>query len=169
MAPWGALLGLTLAACDQTPPATRTWTAEDHAHAPGSVPTGQTPAAQVDDGLSSEERTARSVFLVACAGCHGPAGHGDGPERAPVMRLPDFASATWQASRTDDELMSIISLGRGMMPAFGDRIPADGLRALVAHIRRFAPQAAPADTRPPADGGVGDTTSSAPPAATAAD
>jgi mono/diheme cytochrome c family protein len=103
--------------------------------------------APADDGLTNAERTARSVYVVACAGCHGAQGHGDGPERAPVMRLPDFASAAWQESLTDDELVSIISLGRGMMPAFGDRIPAEGLRALVGRLRAFGPPpgAPPAD------------------------
>ena len=61
------------------------------------------------------------------------------------MRPPDFTTAQWQASRTDDELVSLITLGRGMMPAFGDRIPPDGVRALVAHVRRFAPVAAAAE------------------------
>lgn len=150
-----ALLGgsLTLGACDQTPPATRTWTPEDHAHPNNGVSMGdQMEVAPVDDGLTTAERTARSVYVVACAGCHGARGHGDGPERAPVMRLPDFASPSWQASRTDEELLSIISLGRGMMPAFGDRIPPDGLRALVGQLRAFGP--APVGPGEASDAGV---------------
>ena len=39
-----------------------------------------------------------------------------------------------QSSLSDDELVSIITLGRGMMPAFGERIPPEGVRGLVAHL-----------------------------------
>ncbi len=143
--------------CDRTPAATETWTPADHAH-PSDSPSGpvsnQVPAAPVDDGLTPEQRTARTVYLVTCAGCHGAEGRGDGPDRAPVMRLPSFASATWQASLSDEQLVSIITLGRGMMPAFGDRIPPDGVRGLVAHLRSLAP-AEPVDAPAEAqDGGV---------------
>ena len=143
------LAALTLAAsslglgCDSTPPATREWQASDHTHPPDSVPvpvgTQAAVPAQPDDGLTSEQRAARSVFLVACAGCHGADGRGDGPQRAPVMRIPSFASREWQESRTDAEIVSIISLGRGMMPAFAERIPAAGMEALVEHLRGLAP------------------------------
>lgn len=143
--------------CDRTPPATETWTPADHSHPPDSVggPVGsQVPAAPVDDGLTPEQRTARTVYLVTCAGCHGAQGRGDGPDRAPVMRLPSFASATWQASVSDDQLVSIISLGRGMMPAFGDRIPPEGVRALVEHLRTMAPAGAVEGPAEAQDGGV---------------
>ena len=146
-----------LAGCDQTPSATRTWTPDDHAQPSNTASAGEQMAvAPVDDGLSNAARTALSVYVVACAGCHGGQGHGDGPQRAPVMPLPDFASAAWQASRSDDELVSIISLGSGMMPAFGDRIPSEGLRALVARVRAFGPPPAPqADPHADAEGDAG--------------
>lgn len=154
----GVLALALLAGCDRTPPATETWTPADHAHPAesGGGPVGsQVPAAPVDDGLTNEQRTARTVYLVTCAGCHGAQGRGDGPDRAPVMRLPSFASPTWQASLTDEQIVSIISLGRGMMPAFGERIPPDGVRALVAHLRTMAPAAPAVDPAPAMeDGGV---------------
>lgn len=160
----GMMVALLLAlGCDRTPTATETWTPADHAHPPDSVhgpEGGQVPVAPVDDGLTPEQRTARTVYLVACAGCHGAQGRGDGPDRAPIMRLPSFQSAAWQASLSDDQLVSIITLGRGMMPAFGERIPPEGVRGLVAHLRSMAtpepveaPPAAP-DGGLAEDGGV---------------
>jgi len=152
-----------LLGCDRTPAPTETWTPADHAHPPESAHGGavgtQVPAAPVDDGFTSEQRTARTVFLVACAGCHGAEGRGDGPERAPVMRLPSFQSATWQTSLSDDQLVSIITLGRGMMPAFGDRIPPEGVRGLVAHLRSIAPPAPVGDPAAQQDGGPDGTLS----------
>lgn len=148
---------LLLQGCDRTPPATETWTPADHSHPADSVsgPVGsQVPVAPVDDGLTTEQRTARTVYLVTCAGCHGAEGRGDGPDRAPIMRLPSFVSATWQASLTDEQLVSVISLGRGMMPAFGDRIPPEGVRALVAHLRSMAPPPVVEDPAAQQDGGV---------------
>jgi cytochrome c553 len=145
-----------LLGCDRTPAATETWTPADHAHPPESTfgPGEQAPMPPMDDGLTPEQRTARTVYLVACAGCHGAEGRGDGPDRAPIMRLPSFQSAQWQASLSDDQLVSIITLGRGMMPAFGERVPPEGVRGLVAHLRSMAP---PEPVEAPAagpDGGV---------------
>ncbi|MBK7155843.1 MAG: cytochrome c [Sandaracinaceae bacterium] len=155
---WVTVALLLALGCDRAPTATETWTPADHAHPPDSVPGGaegaQVPAAPLDDGLTPEQRTARTVYLVACAGCHGAEGRGDGPDRAPIMRLPNFQSAQWQATLSDDQLVSIITLGRGMMPAFGERVPPEGVRGLVAHLRSMAP---PEPVEAPAagpDGGV---------------
>jgi mono/diheme cytochrome c family protein len=50
--------------------------------------------------------------------------------------LPDFADPAFRASKTDEALVEVIANGRGMMPAFGDRLSPEAMEALIAHLRR---------------------------------
>ncbi len=66
------------------------------------------------------------------------------------MQMPDFRSAEWQEAATDEGIAAVIERGRGMMPAFGDRVPEQGIRALVTHVRTLRAAAAPAASTAPA-------------------
>jgi cytochrome c oxidase cbb3-type subunit 3 len=127
----GAALALmALAGCDRAPGGAREWTPADHA----SV--DQPPAAGPSQRPSSEE-TDQTLVEVAwqqsCASCHGPMGHGDGPE-GPMVRAPDLTRADWQGRVTDAQLAETIRVGRGRMPAFGE-LPASIVDGLVRRIR----------------------------------
>ncbi|MFO0694497.1 MAG: cytochrome c [Polyangiales bacterium] len=133
-------LSLLLAACGQGDRPRRTWRPEDHSQPEGvGGSPAQAPAAQAEAEAAPEGdprlRAAVSLFRIRCAGCHGPEGHGNGPERMPAMQPPDFASAEWQASRSDAELAASIASGKNLMPPFGEEIGADGIAALVALVR----------------------------------
>lgn len=116
----------------------REWTAADHQPPEGETgDRGGAPDEDVDPAVA-EARAATSLFGAMCAQCHGPEGRGDGPGRPPVAQVPDFTSAEWQASRSDAQLATGISEGRGgFMPAFGDRLSPEGVAALVRHVRRL--------------------------------
>jgi mono/diheme cytochrome c family protein len=139
-----AFLALLAAGCQGSPAPSREWGPEDHAQPPEAMrsPLGQTPhgdeQAQPPPG-TARERALAALFQVHCASCHGAEGRGDGPGRAPVMQVPDFTSAEWQATHPDEELAQVIAQGRGMMPPFGDRIAAENIAGLVERIRAFAP------------------------------
>jgi mono/diheme cytochrome c family protein len=96
------------------------------------------------------------MYDVYCLVCHGPAGRGDGPIIAPA-KFP-FASdlaADITVNRTDGYLYAITRAGRGLMPAYGDRIPHEDRWHVVNYIRYLAQQArgAPAPaTAPGAEG-----------------
>ena len=139
-----------LAGCGGDPPPTREWTPADHGQpaAPdeASIPQETDPAVASED---PDARAARALWNATCAGCHGRDGRGMGEERPPAARLPDFTSAEWQQSRSDDALAQVIADGRGMMPPFGKQINPQGLSALVRHIRRYAPTPAAAPAPQP--------------------
>lgn len=135
-------LSLLVAACGEGHRARRTWRPEDHSQPEGvggSPAQGQVEAPPAEAAPAPEGdprlRAAVSLYRIRCAGCHGPGGRGDGPERLPAMQPPDFASAEWQASRTDQELAASIAGGKNLMPPFGEEIGADGIAALVALVR----------------------------------
>jgi mono/diheme cytochrome c family protein len=83
-------------------------------------------------------RTAQGLFHQLCVTCHGADGRGKRSRSMP--NLPDFASATWQAERTNSQITaSILNGRREIMPAFDGRLSADQARDLVAFIRSFGP------------------------------
>ena len=126
-------------ACNSRPVPTEAWSASDHAHAatPSQDDTRARPQRQTRSPAEQRAAAAAALYRVSCAGCHGAAGRGDGAQ-AMGADLADFTSAEWQSSVSDEEIAEVITLGRPPMPAFGERLPADGIAALVAHVRSLA-------------------------------
>jgi uncharacterized membrane protein len=54
--------------------------------------------------------------------------------------IPDFTNVSWQARRTDEQLLASIVSGKGAdMPPASEEIGQEGARQLVAYVRSFAP------------------------------
>jgi mono/diheme cytochrome c family protein/uncharacterized membrane protein len=89
---------------------------------------------------------AAKLFQQHCAKCHGADGTGS-PARGIDPKIPDFTAASWQAQRSDAQLLVSIRDGKGStMPGFGTKLKEEQVRGLVAHVRAFAPtKAAPKD------------------------
>src|SRR5437764_394800 len=95
-----------------------------HRAAPGS------PAA-------AGRQTAGSLFRQHCVRCHGSDGKGKSARRR--LKVPDFTAASWQARRTDAQLLASILDGMGdEMPAWRGKISKEQARGLVAQVRSFA-------------------------------
>lgn len=124
-------------------------------------------AAEVSGLVNPLEATAAVLargeqqYVQHCFACHGPAGLGDGPVVG-AGRFP-FALPTNAASVarfTDGYLYGIIRVGRGLMPAYGDRMNHLDRWALVHYLRQLgvdpgatvpaAAPIAPAPTEPAA-------------------
>ncbi len=109
----------------------------------GSAPIWETPR------LAGEaERFARrgaEVFAHNCTGCHGPAGHGDGPAAAALLPAPrNLTTAQISSRRLSESLWN--GLPGSSMPPWNDLATAD-LRGLVAYLTTLAPaEPAPALT-----------------------
>jgi mono/diheme cytochrome c family protein len=79
---------------------------------------------------------AAAEFAGKCAMCHGKAGAGDGAASAAMNpKPPDFTAAEYQESRSDEEIAEAIKTGKGMMPAYGEKLSAEAIDGLVAYIR----------------------------------
>jgi mono/diheme cytochrome c family protein len=86
------------------------------------------------------DRTAASLeagkisYDVYCLPCHGDRGAGNGPVNEKLLVTPSLL--TEQARRySDGYLYTIIRHGRGIMPAYGDRIAGDRRWDLVNYVR----------------------------------
>jgi mono/diheme cytochrome c family protein len=129
-------LSATLAfACDRAPPpdGLKDWTAADHdgekkaASNPKQGPKG-------DGGSGGASALADLTWRAQCASCHGPTGHGDGPQGA-MFKASDLSREDWQAGVKDEEIAATIANGKGRMPKFD--LPAEVVSGLVVRVRSF--------------------------------
>jgi len=89
-------------------------------------------------GLVAQKPESREQYRKLCAPCHGATGRGDGPAAVALTPRPaSFAEASFQASRTDEQLIAAIADGKPPMPTFGKQLSTSQIRALVAYIREL--------------------------------
>ena len=86
---------------------------------------------------------ASDLFRNNCARCHGADGAGDTP-LGHTYNTPDFTDPEWWRKHSNitsaGSLVSIVSNGKGGMPAFGRKLTRTEIRRLVEYVRRFRNQ-----------------------------
>ncbi|HXG94647.1 MAG TPA: cytochrome c [Blastocatellia bacterium] len=83
----------------------------------------------------SPARDGAATFKAKCAMCHGADGSGD-TAMGKKFGIRDLRSAEVQA-QSDAQLATIISKGKGKMPAYENSLGADAINELVAFIRKL--------------------------------
>lgn len=74
------------------------------------------------------ELSSNADYKAKCAICHGANGEGK-----PALKTPPLKEA---ASKSDAELTEIVTKGKPpKMPAFGGKLSADQIKAIVADIK----------------------------------
>jgi mono/diheme cytochrome c family protein len=112
-----------------------------------------------DIGVSDAESLAngRKVYERVCLSCHGPHGHGDGPQVATMkddlgrpIRPRNLTFGVYKGGHEVEHLHARIMLGipGTPMPASGTTLPAADVEDLIHYIRSLAPP--PAKETPPA-------------------
>lgn len=130
------LVGCTVG-CDRAPSADglKEWTAADHDWNASEKAT--TSGKQGPKGAGGAVAVVEATWRAQCVSCHGPTGHGDGPQGA-MVKAQDLSRDDWQSNVKDEEIASVILNGKGKMPKF--ELPADVVRGLVARVRGFRGQ-----------------------------
>ncbi|MBI1940748.1 MAG: cytochrome c [Acidobacteria bacterium] len=84
---------------------------------------------------AAEEPDGKRLYMKRCVMCHGRDGKGFA-----AIKSQDFTDPKWQAAVKDEELFDITKNGKKgtHMPAFGDKLKDDEIRAVVAHLRTFS-------------------------------
>jgi mono/diheme cytochrome c family protein len=80
----------------------------------------------------------KKIYKNDCRKCHEK--DGMGTKRGKKLGVPDFTSADWQNSVTDEELITSITNGRKKMPKQGHKLSPEEIKAMVKYIRFFAPK-----------------------------
>jgi mono/diheme cytochrome c family protein len=90
------------------------------------------------EGESGKRDIARgkTVYVKLCAGCHGPAGKGDGYK----LLGPDPANLTAPSTtqNSDAVLLETIHTGRPNMPSWRGRLSDEDSRDVLAYVRTLA-------------------------------
>ena len=96
--------------------------------------------------LATKSRAGEAVgdlFRNNCARCHGGDGRGDTP-LGNTYKAPDFSDPEWWQKHSQitstASLISIVSRGKGGMPAFGKKLSRADIRWRVGYVRRFSNQ-----------------------------
>lgn len=92
-----------------------------------------------------------AVYGNQCAICHGTSGAGDGAVIAPgkIMYILPVNGGT-AVGRSDGYLYSIMVVGRGLMPAYGEKLSHTDRWAVVEYIRELQRANGAAVATPPA-------------------
>lgn len=101
------------------------------------VPAGAIPAPNAPIATTAESiALGGDLFAANCARCHGP--EGQGTPRAPALNVKSFLT------ETNDQAIELIVTGGvpgTAMPAWGDRMSAADIQAIVGFIRQWEPTA----------------------------
>ena len=85
----------------------------------------------------------RDVYEQACASCHGADGRGAPAGTGIAVPLPDFTDCVFATSESTANWTGLVRYGGGFlgmspqMPAFGDVLSDEEIRAVVAYVRGF--------------------------------
>ncbi|MCI0478717.1 MAG: c-type cytochrome [Anaerolineales bacterium] len=92
--------------------------------------------------------TGKTLYSQNCSWCHGT--EGQGTRRAPSLNVKSF----FEKVTNDEAMIQIVTNGvpKTAMPAWGDRLGASEIQAIVAYVRQWE-AAAPAVASPQTGGG----------------
>jgi mono/diheme cytochrome c family protein len=86
----------------------------------------------------AQNAPAKDLFVSKCAICHGA----DGSAKTPMgknLKIRDFHSPDVQ-SQSDADLKTMITKGKGKMPAFDGKLTGEQIDLLIGHIREIGKQ-----------------------------
>jgi cytochrome c6 len=71
-------------------------------------------------------------YKTNCVTCHAADGHGSSVGKS--LHVPDLQSSQVQ-TKSDAQLIEVITQGHGNMPPFGGRLSSDQIGTLVKYVR----------------------------------
>jgi len=84
----------------------------------------------------------KDLYAKQCAGCHGPAGKGDGPAAAAINPKPtDFTNKALMTALKDQYLFDLIQKGgtavgkSPLMTPFSSKLKDGEIRDVIAYVR----------------------------------
>jgi cytochrome c6 len=80
----------------------------------------------------TQGRSGKEFFTHKCETCHG--GDGAGTPVGKSLKVADLRSVLVQ-KKSDADLSHVISEGKNSMPAFGNDLSPDEMKAIVSYVR----------------------------------
>src|SRR5262245_45598975 len=108
---------------------------------PTPAPTDTAASSGAVAGGAGDAAAGEKIYKLRCTPCHGPQGKGDGPLGKSLNPKPrDHTDGAYMKTRTDAELIDVITNGKGAMPAWGKTgtlSPTD-IQNVLAYVRTLA-------------------------------
>jgi len=86
----------------------------------------------------AQNTPAKDLFASKCAMCHGPGGSAQ-TTMAKNLKIRDFHSSDVQ-KQSDADLKTVITKGKGKMPAFDGKLTGEQIDQLVSYIQETGKQ-----------------------------
>jgi mono/diheme cytochrome c family protein len=79
------------------------------------------------------------LYERQCAACHGTEGKGDGPVAGALNPPPsDLSDPARMSQLSDEELLEVITNGRGTMPGYARQLSPGDLKAVADYVRSLS-------------------------------
>ena len=87
--------------------------------------------------LAADAAAGKATFDKSCKGCHGDGGATPNEAVGKMLgaTIPVLASPEFQASKTDDDIRTAVTAGKGKMPAALKTAPAGTVDDVIAYVR----------------------------------
>jgi mono/diheme cytochrome c family protein len=102
--------------------------------APAAEAGRKNPVPVNDSSLAAGQK----IFLQRCAGCHGRAGNGDGPDAADLGIHPAKLSDPAIRGQADGELFWKVTAGKKPMPSYRSRLSPTDRWNVINYVRTLA-------------------------------
>jgi mono/diheme cytochrome c family protein len=93
---------------------------------------------------AGDDESASEQYMVYCAKCHGPGGHGDGANASTLKTPPrNFSECATMTKISDNTMFTAIKEGGtavnlpGDMPPWGQAFDDSEIKGLAAYVRAF--------------------------------
>lgn len=86
-------------------------------------------------GLASAEEDGKALYASKCAMCHGK----DGVGNAMSKGSRHMNDAEFQKSMTVEDIVKVITDGKNKMPPNKDKLTAEQIQAIAAHVKTMGP------------------------------
>ena len=84
---------------------------------------------------AQKPREGDAIFQELCVSCHGNDGRAD-TEMGKSVKAADLTSSEVQ-QQSDAELARVLRTGQRQMPAFGDKLSDDEIKAVIGYVRHL--------------------------------
>ncbi|MFQ5690964.1 MAG: c-type cytochrome [Gemmatimonadota bacterium] len=108
------------------------------APAPKSKEEGRVAATKLE-GVIGLTDTGGEIYRKQCVACHGKTGKGDGPAAVALTPKPkNLADPEGPVAKlSDEQLIEVLTKGKGTMPGFSALLSPDEIKEVVAYIREL--------------------------------
>lgn len=103
------------------------------------APAPSVKAADVLHATHARQSDGADIYAKHCVSCHGKEGKGDGPAAAALNPAPpDLTDTERMEALSDDQLLKVLSDGKGFMPGYATMLKAEELKALATYVRSLS-------------------------------